>query len=139
MYQIGKKIDDEGVWRSYQGARLLIGRAGSNDFLKAQETLERPHRKKLDKGTLSSTIKRDLNIRAIARAILLDWDGVGDGDKLIAYTEELGYTQLGNDPDMLEFIIDISIDNANYEIKQVEKIAKKSSPQSSGSKLTGTK
>ena len=133
MYTLGKKINDEGVWKDYSGARLKIGRAGSVEFLKAQEALERPYRKKIDRGTLSATVKRDINIRALARAILLDWDGVQDGEgNQVAYVEDIGVEALLNDPDLLEFIMDIAMDNANFAVEQEQSIVKKSKPPKIG-------
>ena len=133
MYTLGKKINDEGVWKDYSGARLKIGRAGSVEFLKAQEALERPYRKKIDRGTLSATVKRDINIRALARAILLDWDGVQDGEgNQVAYVEDIGVEALLNDPDLLEFVMDIAMDNANFAVEQEQAIVKKSKPRKIG-------
>ena len=133
MYQIGKKLIDDGVWKNYSGASLKIGRAGSTEWLRAQEDLERPYKKKLEKGTLSVTIKRDLNLRALARAILLDWKGVVDMDgKAVAYTEDLGVQALKDDPELLEFVMDVALDNDNFRQEQEAKIAKKSAKLSSG-------
>ncbi len=132
-YQLGKKVNDEGVWKEFSGARLKIARAGNVEFLKGQEDLEKPYRKKLDRGTLGAKIKRDINLRGIARGILIDWDGVVDEEgKSVTYTEDLGVEILLNDPDILEFILDISLDNDNYIIERVTKISKKSSRQSTG-------
>jgi len=132
-YQLGQKVSDEGIWKDFSGARLKIGRAGSVEFLRAVESLEKPYRKKIARDSLSVTVKRDLNLRALARAVLLDWDGVLDSEgKTIAYTEDLGTSALGNDPDLLEFVMDISLDNENFAIERVTDIAKKSSKRSTG-------
>lgn len=130
MYTLGKKVNDDGVWKDFSGARLLIGRAGNVDFLKAQDSFERPYKKKIDKGTLSIAIKRDINLKALARAILLDWEGVvGEDGKPVPYSEELGATALADDPDLLEFVTDVALDNENFAVETVESIAKKSMKQ----------
>ena len=121
-----KKYSDDSIWVEYEGVRLKIGRAQSTDFLSATESLERPHKRKIDKGTLSAKIRRDLNIRAIARAVLTDWDGVTDDGVAVPYSEELGCKALSYDPDLLEFIIDTSIENSNFAVEVEEKIVKKS-------------
>ena len=133
MYKLGKKLIDDGVWVSYSGVKLKIGRAGSTEWLKAQEDLERPFKKKIEKGTLSATVKRDLNVRNLARTILLDWDGVIDeNDKPVAYNEEIGTQALLDDPDLLEFVMDTALDNDNFRTEQVDKTAKKSLASSTG-------
>ena len=121
-----KQYSDDGIWVEYEGVRLKIGRAQSVEFLTATDNLERPHKRKIDKGTLSAKVKRDLNIRAIARAILMDWDGAVADGKPIAYSEEAGVTALKNMPDLLEFVIDTSIENSNFQNEVEENIVKKS-------------
>ena len=134
MLQLGQKLIDDGVWKTYSGARLKIGRAGSTEWLREQENLERPYKKKIEKGTLSAVVKRDLNIRNLARTILLDWDGVlGEDDKPVSYTEELGFQLLSENPELLEFVMDVALDNDNFKSEQENKIAKKSAKLSSGS------
>ena len=126
MYKIGKKLTDDGIWKDYCGAKLKIGRAGSTEFLKAQEAAERPYRKKIDKGTLSSTIKREINLKALAESILLDWKDVADEDgKAVKYTTELGFEALEADGELLEFVMDIALENDNFRNEQIEKDAKK--------------
>ena len=134
MLQLGQKLIDDGVWKTYSGARIKIGRAGSTEWLREQENLERPYKKKIEKGTLSAVVKRDLNVRNLARTILLDWDGVlGEGEKPVSYTEELGFQLLSENPEFLEFVMDVALDNDNFKSEQENKIAKKSAKLSSGS------
>ena len=122
MLDIGKKkYSDDGVWKEYEGARLKIGRTASSDYMSATEALDRPYKRQIDKGTLSAKKRRDLNIRAIARAVLVDWDGVGEAGEALPYSEELGVKALSNDPDLLEFVIDISIENSNYVARAEKK------------------
>ena len=133
MYQIGKKLVDDGIWRDYSGAKLKIGRAGSVLFIKSQDKLERPYRKKIERGTLPSATKRDINITALSEAILLDWEGVADATgSEVAYTPELGKEALLNDPDLLEFVMDTALDNSNFAIEEEEAIAKKSQSSKAG-------
>ena len=134
MLQLGQKLIDDGVWKTYSGARIKIGRAGSTEWLREQENLERPYKKKIEKGTLSAVVKRDLNVRNLARTILLDWDGVlGEDEKPVSYTEELGFQLLSENPEFLEFVMDVALDNDNFKSEQENKIAKKSAKLSSGS------
>lgn len=132
-YTIGKKLRDDGIWRDFNGAQLLIGRAGSTDFLQCKDELERPYRKRIDRGTLSASKQRELNTKAIAKSILLDWKNVEDeSGNAVPYDDDIGYTALSNDPDLLEFVIDVSVDNDNYALAQETKTAKKSQPPKSG-------
>jgi len=133
MYQIGKKLVDDGIWREYSGARLKIGRAGSVLFIKAQDKLERPYRKKIERGTLPAATKRDINVTALSEAILLDWEGVADATgSEVDYTPELGKEALLNDPDLLEFVMDTALDNSNFAIEEENAIAKKSQSSKAG-------
>lgn len=127
MYQIGKKFEDDGIWADYEGSSLKIGRAGSDAHLKAQEENETPYRKKIDRGTLKASVRRKLNLMTLSQSILQDWKGVaGEDGKEVAYTPELGFEALSNDPDLLEFVVDTATENENYAVERVAKIAKKS-------------
>ena len=137
MLEIGKKrYNDDGEWFDFtdnnETARLKIGRAGSVEFLKAQEALERPYRKKIDRGTLGAATKRELNLRALARAILMDWDGVSADGAAIPYSEEMGVTALSTNPNLLEFVMDTALDNDNFQTEREQKIAKKSKLRKAG-------
>ncbi len=126
-YIVGKKVTDDGVWKDFRGAKLLIGRAGSVEFLQAQERHEKPYKKKISRDTLSAKKAREINIATAAEAILLDWKQVvGEDGKAIVYTAEIGAEALANDPDMLEFIVDVSIDNDNFAVEVENEIVKKS-------------
>lgn len=131
-YSKGKKLKDEGVWEEFGGARWLIGRAGSTEWLKAQEHFEKPFKKKIAKDTLSATAKRDINLKSLARSILLDWKDVEEDGKAIPYSEEIAVEMLKDDPELLEFIMDVALDNDNFKAEQAEKIVKKSSKPSTG-------
>ena len=132
-YQLGKKVTDEGVWKEYSGAELKIARAGSVEFMRAKEKLERPYRKKIEKGALSIDVSRELNLKALAQTILVDWKGVEDEDgKAVPYSEEIGIQAMSDDPDMLEFVMDVALDNENFSIAREKTLAKKSSKPSGG-------
>lgn len=132
-YQLGKKVTDEGIWKEFDGAKFKIARAGSVEYMRAKEKLERPYRKKIEKGTLSVDVSRDINLKALAQTILIGWDGVNDeAGEAIPYDEELGVQALTDDPDLLEFVMDVSLDNENFAIERKKAIAKKSSKPSAG-------
>jgi hypothetical protein len=134
MLQLGQKLIDDGVWRTYNGVRVKIGRAGTTEWLREQENLERPYRKKIEKGTLSAVIKRDLYMRNLARTILLDWDGVlGEDGKPVAYTEELAFQLLSEQPEFLDFVGEVALEIDNFKNEQEKKTVKKSAKLSSGS------
>ena len=142
MLKIGKKYRDDGVWVTYTtddgSAELLIARAGNDDFLRAQEQLERPYRKKIARDALSAVTRREISIRAVAEAILLDWRGIAYGDdNEQPYSPEIGYSALLDDPDMLEFVIETSINNDNYLLQREDAISKKSTKPSNGKGNTG--
>ena len=133
MYIIGKKLTDEGKWFEYKGAKLLIGRAGSNEFLQALEHFEKPFKKKIARDALGKLKSREINVRALARAVLLGWENVADQEgNEVPYSEDLGYEALRADPDMLEFVMDMALDNENFAAAEEAEVAKKSSKAKSG-------
>lgn len=129
--QLGKKILDDAQETKYTNAlnetcTLFIARAGSTEYLKVAQKVERPFKKLIEKDRISIEKRRELNIRILAESILKGWKDVVDSEgNEIEYTVDLGIDALNNDSDMMEFIMDYAIDSNNFINQEVE-IAKKS-------------
>lgn len=131
-YTVGpKKVNDDFTKSTYtsNGEEMVlhIRRSGSPDWLKAQEKLERPHRKAINRDKLPTKTRREINLRALAQTVLVGWEGVVDEDgNDVKYGEEIGFLALKNDPELLEHVIDFSGDIDNFRTEAVKREAKKS-------------
>lgn len=108
---------DEGVWTEYEGSRFKIAYATNVRFLRLKQRLEHPHRRKIENGSIDPAEHRKLLTKAMAEAILLDWEGV-DGD--VPYSVKMAEQALMNDEAFREFVMTFSMDLANYKDEERE-------------------
>ena len=130
---IGNEISDDYVWFDFSDdIQLQIGRAGSVEFLRAKEEVEKRYKKQIAKDTLPAEKTLILMHKAVAKAILVDWKGIKDGKKDFPYSEDNAVLIFQKYPSVFSFVIDMAAEDENFEIQQVEDTAKKSAAQLSG-------
>lgn len=124
--------ETQGVWTEYtEDCELLIARAANDNFLKEVDRLEKPHIKKIRKGTLSSVLAIEIQAKAMAKTILLGWRGKGvEG---LEYNQVNATKALKHDDDLREFVVDFAADSENFRTELIEEQAGKSPTTSSGS------
>ena len=119
--------DTEGRWVNHpSGARLRIARAGNSRYLKATDRFEAPFRRDIQRGKLQSTDQLDILCKAMAQAMLLDWEGVTDADKNeIPYSRETAFQALRYDLSFRNFVMDIATEDERERTESMESLAKK--------------
>jgi len=117
----------DGIWVTYsEGVEFLIGRAGNANFLRASDRLEAPHRKQIRLGKLSTMKQIEIQCRAMAEAILLDWKGIDSSDGPLEYNVENAYSVLRYNIDVRDFVFEYATENENFREEEIEATAKKS-------------
>lgn len=119
-------LSEEGTWIEYLGARFKIARANNRKAkaLRSRLVLDNWDLLQAD-GEAADTKAREIDTKVIAHAVLLDWDGVADGEKPLKYTPELGEKYL-SDPrfsDLYSFIEIASNNRANFREKAEKEVA----------------
>ena len=133
MLNIGQEVSDEAVWLDFDdNISLLIGRAGSVNYLKAKERLEKPFRKQIDRGKFPAEKRQNMELEAIANSILLDWKGIEQDGEPFPFTVENAVMAMKKYPAFFSFVVDASIDDDNFEVKRTEAIVKKLPKRSTG-------
>jgi hypothetical protein len=117
----------EGVWVDYRDdVRLLIARLPNAKYDKIMRRLGKPHMAKLRRARfkpeslVDDPILDKLQKRAVAEAVLLDWEGVEDDDDApLPYTPERG-AEILFDPNfdvLWRFIVDFAGEEEMYRIE----------------------
>lgn len=118
MFQISEQPNqalETGTWTSFRGAEFLIAHAGSLKFQRAMMRLQKPFRRKMERGEMDPADQKRILIQALAESILLDWKGVKDSDgKEVSYSRDLGVKAITNDESFREFIMEFSMDMQNF-------------------------
>lgn len=119
--------ETDGIWVTHsEGVKFLIARAGNPNFLRASDKLEAPHRKQIRLGKLSTEKQIELQCRAMAEGILLDWEGIEASDGPLEYSVENAYAVLRYNVDVRDFVFEFATENENYRTEEIEATAKKS-------------
>lgn len=124
MFQIADEPNptiDSGSWIDFKDAKFLIAHSGNVRFQRAMQRLQKPFRRKIDKGEMDPADQKRILIQALAEAILLDWQGVSNASgQAVQYSRELAIKALTNDDELREFVIEYSLDLANFKAAEEE-------------------
>ena len=101
---------DEGTEVEYEGSTFRVAHAGNITFQRTLARLQKPYKRQLDKGDLDPATQKKLLIKALSMAILLDWSGVD-----VPYSQKAAEQALANDEAFREFIMEFSMDLANFK------------------------
>lgn len=113
-------LEKEGVWKEIgPDARLKIARAGNPDHEAVIAELEREYRAKAmaGDGELPAPVRRQIAIRASARAILKDWEGLTDDDGVPfpPYSEEAGVKVMTAAKDFANLVSNLAYERRGYQ------------------------
>jgi len=119
--------DTEGVWATYsEGVRFKIARAGNPNFLRISDRLEAPHRKAIQRGKLSTEKQLDIQCRAMAEGILLDWEGIATEEGDLEYNVDNATAVLRHNMDVRDFVLEFATEQENFRATAVSETTKKS-------------
>lgn len=106
-YGTDKDLEKNGVWVEIDdGAQILVARTDNpryRDMLRAEL---KPHKKKIQRGTLSQEFQEKLLMKVVAHTVLLDWKGITVKDKAVKYSPEKALELLEEYPDFREDVME---------------------------------
>lgn len=128
------KKEVDGVWVPFfEGSRVRVARMGNPRYQQYLWKLGKPVRGRLRRDNVPVSEVNDMQSRAAARYILLDWEGFveDDGATEIPYTNEksLEYMRM---PDFSEAIYEIANDLELFKEDEDEAVVKNSLSGSNG-------
>ena len=116
-FSTNPKLEQEGVWVPYGDAKLRIARDGNikHQALRTKLAKKYQHifRGSNEEATMAAL--KEVTATALSQTILLDWEGVTEGGKPVAYTPEVGHRYMTLSRDFMEFVEDASKDMAKFQ------------------------
>ena len=114
--ETNKEAEKDGVWVDYlDGSRLKIARMGNQSYKAFLAMKYKQNRIVIDRGDKNSdALAETINIEAVARFILLDWEGINLGKKSTEYSPEIGIKSLTHLPDFKADVDNFANDTALY-------------------------
>lgn len=111
---------EQGTWTEYSGSKFLVASSNSLKFQRALANLQRPYRKAIEKGTLDPGDGKRILCKAMAQALVLDWDNVIDSKhKKVPFTVEACNKALMGHEGLREFIQEFSTDLENFRNEEI--------------------
>lgn len=144
-YETDLNLEENGVWIELSSdMEVKIAALGNKNHLSVMEKMFAPYKSQRRRKTLDPKIEEDIHIKAIAKAVLLDWRGEGfkdrDGNPL-PYSFENAYNLLSNEK-LKRFkadIIFLSQEAETFKQQEMEEAVKNSEKSSSGGSNTAKK
>ena len=111
------------------GGVFTIHRAGGSNkkFQRLLTTRLKPYSRRIENGTLSDDVARDILISTYADAVIVDWRGVKDEkDNELPFTRDNVIKMLCDLPELFADIQEQATKVANFRAEQLEDTAKNS-------------
>lgn len=90
-----EKKSEEGTWVDIEHdadgnvvARLLVARANNTKFQEYLRQIGKPYRRQIQADTMDQKLLTDLHRKAVARHVLLGWEGLFDNGAELEYSVE---------------------------------------------------
>ncbi len=111
--RVSEQKIEQGVWLDYDGSEFLVASSRSHRYRRAVERAHRRYESTIRRKALSSD-ESDRIMHAIhAETILLDWRGVTEDGKPVAYSKEACMRLLASVPEFYDWLVEVA---ANVEV-----------------------
>jgi len=127
-----KKTSEDGIWVDFEDdisgeiLKLKVLPSNSIDYLKAKHSIERQNRSK----NITDDKQYIINLKIIAKALVIDWEGVKDVEgKDLPYSEKDMVDLLTKCEYFVAPIMDTASNLENFVLRDVKETVKKSGKQ----------
>ncbi len=119
-FGVNKDAAENGKWFDLEhGGRAKIAKLGNIAFIAEVQRLSKPHAALLRSGMDTSDIMDKITTAAMAKTILLDWDGINVDGESIAYSTENAEKLLTEYRAFRETISEFSVERKNFAPEEV--------------------
>lgn len=137
QFRTSEELENHGVWRDLGNeARIKIARLGNAEFNKMFGEMVAPYAE--TGAVVPEDVKKDITVKCLARTVLLDWEGVYDGDEEIPYSYDNAVRVLTELKDFRELVIRLAGNMDSFKEKKDRELEGNSPSASDGSSLGET-
>ncbi len=115
---------ESGAWVDYEkGIKFKIARANTPAYRGAVKRLHKQHKHQIDTETLSDERSDQIVADLMASYVLLDWEGLQNGEADFPYSKENAEALLGDEAysELRNWIIAQANDMNNFRVKEIKK------------------
>lgn len=136
-YATDRSLEEEGVWVDYgDGLKVKVRRLNSKHSRETRRKLEKPYAAQFRNRDMPESLQEELLNKQVAKAIVVDWEGVENPDKegeQLPCTEENVLRMITEFPDFRDDILTAAMERTTFEKEQRKAAEKNSKSSSSGS------
>jgi len=97
-----------------EGAKVKIRSVRSDQFQDKLEELQRPHKKRIRRGTLPKAEQEALAAKLFAMAVIVDWKGITEEGKPFKYNTSNAERLMREYVKMADWVTDFAKDDDNF-------------------------
>ena len=108
-YSTDETKETDGVWETIgEGCRIKVARANNTNYNKWFTRLTKPFKQQLRRDTMPEKKSEEILIKLMAKTILLDWEGMFEGEVELEYSEANAIRLLTDYKDFRQQVDDLS-------------------------------
>ena len=125
LFGTDQEKEREGTWIDMgEGASMKVARMGNPHYNKTIQRLSKPHKNAIRRGTISEEKAQELQIRAAAEALLLDWKGIVEDGVEVAYSVDKGIEYMTAMNDFFRYVQEMATSIENFREEEDEEAEK---------------
>lgn len=124
-FDLSDTLSIEGRWVPVgKTGRLKIARMNNEKYREYVKKQTKPYRSAIRAGTVDDELMTEIVVRAMARHILLDWEGITEKKVPITYTIEKAEELLRTKEPFRELVASLATDQQLFQEAEVEEAEK---------------
>jgi len=133
LFKTDENLETAGVWQDLgDGIRAKVARFNNTNHKRVMEGLMKPYQHAMRRGTLAEDVAEKILVQGMARAILLDWEGLEEDEKPVKYSTKNAERIMLEFKDFRDLIHGISTTMELYKIQEDAETEKNSKATSTG-------
>lgn len=139
LYKTDESLETSGVWESIgNGIKVKVARFNNTNHKRIMEVLMKPHQHSLRNNTLAEDVAEELLIKGMAKAVLLDWEGLEEDGVPVKYSNKESIRVLTEYKDFRSIVRSISESMEVFKHQDDEETEKNFEATSTGQSESGT-
>lgn len=119
-FDLDDKLSVEGQWVPIgKSAKLKIARLNNEKYREFIKQKTKPYRSAMRAGTVDDELMTEIMVQAMARTILLGWDGLTDKGEAVPYTIETAERLLRDKEPFRELVASLANDQQLFQEAEI--------------------
>jgi hypothetical protein len=129
-----RELETDGVWVDLgDGSKIKVARIGNSRYNEVFQKLIAPFRRQVRMGNIPNEVADEILVKAMARTVLLDWEGIAEDGKAVPFSVENAYRLMKEYPDFRNVVSEVAQEMETFKEIDTEDATKNSEGSLNGS------